>query len=79
MRHGRSDTLALRQGDYPAFSASGGSAVNGTYAFVDTSLFEERSHNAQMQTYLTWLNRVAPGATPSFFGMFAWGAAELFT
>ena len=63
----------------PAFSASGGSAVNGTYAFVDTSLFEERRHNAQMQTYLTWLNRVAPGATPSFFGMFAWGAAKLFT
>ena len=63
----------------PALSASGGSAVNGTYAFVDTSLFEERSHNAQMQTYLTWLNRVAPGATPSFFGLFAWGAAKLFT
>lgn len=63
----------------PGFVALGGDAVNGTWAFVDSGLFEEVSRNPEMQTYLTWLARVAPGATPSFFGEFAWGAARLFT
>ena len=63
----------------PVFVASGGGSVNGTYAFVDTALFEEASRTPEMQLYLQWLNRVAPGATPSFFGVFAWGAMRLFT
>ncbi|MDT4936588.1 MAG: hypothetical protein QOG80_259 [Pseudonocardiales bacterium] len=63
----------------PAFVKSGGSAIDGTYAFVDTNLFEEASRSPELQTYLTWLQRVAPGATPSFFGVFAWGAMKLFT
>jgi len=32
-----------------------------------------------MQLYLKWLNIVAPGQHPSFFGIFSWGAARLFT
>ena len=63
----------------PGFITSGGSDVDGTYAFVDTNLFEEASRSPELQTYLTWLQRVAPGATPSFFGIFAWGAMKLFT
>jgi ABC-type branched-subunit amino acid transport system substrate-binding protein len=62
----------------PAFVSSGGGAVDGTYAFVDTDLFEEQSRSPEMQLYLQWLHRVAPSATPSFFGIFAWGAAKLF-
>jgi ABC-type branched-subunit amino acid transport system substrate-binding protein len=62
----------------PAFVRSGGSAVNGTYAFVNTNLFEEASRSPELQTYLTWLQRVAPGAVPSFFGIYAWGAMRLF-
>lgn len=63
----------------PAFIASGGSAVNGTYAFVNTALLEEASSNAEMQTYLKWLHQVAPSGVPSFFGIYAWGAMKLFT
>src|SRR5579885_1385731 len=63
----------------PAFSASGGSAADGTYAFVNTALFEEAANNPEMQTYLKWLHVVAPGGVPSFFGVYAWGAMKLFT
>ena len=31
-----------------------------------------------MALYKQWLGRVAPGAAPSYFGMFAWSAARLF-
>jgi hypothetical protein len=62
----------------PAFIKSGGSAVEGTYAFVNTNLFEEANRSPELQTYLTWLKRVAPGAVPSFFGIYAWGAMRLF-
>jgi ABC-type branched-subunit amino acid transport system substrate-binding protein len=63
----------------PAFVALGGKAVDGTYAFVDSGLFEEADRSPEMQQYLAWLARVSPGATPTFFGEFAWGAARLFT
>jgi ABC-type branched-subunit amino acid transport system substrate-binding protein len=63
----------------PGFVALGGKAVDGTYAFVDSGLFEEADRNPEMRQYLAWLGRVSPGATPSFFGEFAWGAARLFT
>jgi ABC-type branched-subunit amino acid transport system substrate-binding protein len=63
----------------PGFVALGGKPVDGTYAFVDTGLFEEQARNPEIRTYLAWLARIAPGATPSFFGEFAWAAARLFT
>jgi ABC-type branched-subunit amino acid transport system substrate-binding protein len=63
----------------PAFITSGGSAVDGTYSFVNTALFEEAARNPEMQAYLHWLNQVAPGGVPSFFGIYAWGAMKLFT
>lgn len=63
----------------PGFSQQGGASVNGTYSFVDTNMFEEAAKSPEMQLYLKWLNIVAPGAHPSFFGIFAWGAARLFT
>jgi len=63
----------------PGFAQQGGSSVDGTYSFIDTDMFEEASRSTEMQLYLKWLNIVAPGAHPSFFGIFAWGAARLFT
>jgi len=63
----------------PGFAQLGGSDVNGIYSFIDTDMFEEASRSPEMQLYLKWLHIVAPGAQPSFFGIFAWGAAELFT
>ena len=63
----------------PGFAQQGGSSVNGVYSFVDTDMFEEAAKSPEMQLYLKWLNIVAPGAHPSFFGIFAWGAARLFT
>ena len=63
----------------PGFAQQGGSDVNGTYSYIDTAMFEEAAKSPEMQLYLKWLNIVAPGAHPSFFGVFAWGAARLFT
>ncbi|MGH3716253.1 MAG: ABC transporter substrate-binding protein, partial [Micromonosporaceae bacterium] len=62
----------------PNYVKSGGSAVEGTKVFTDAGMFEESS-SAEMKLYTGWLQRVAPGATPSYFGMFAWSAARLFT
>lgn len=69
------DAVGYDQG----FVSSGGSAVNGTYLFLAGPMFEEKDRNPEMQNYLTWLQRTSPGAVPSFFGVFAWGAAALFT
>ncbi|MDT4893022.1 MAG: hypothetical protein QOE97_2057 [Pseudonocardiales bacterium] len=63
----------------PVFVESAKNDLDGMYTYVDTTLVEEASRNPAMQRYLTWLARVAPGAKPSFFGMFAWGAMELFS
>ncbi|MFD4640285.1 ABC transporter substrate-binding protein [Lentzea sp. NPDC058436] len=60
----------------PAYVKQGGAAVDGTVVYTNGALFEES--NAQMALYKQWLGRVAPGAAPSYFGMFAWAAARLF-
>ena len=62
----------------PVFVQAGGASLDGMYSYVDTDLFEEASRSPELQLYLTWLHRVAPDATPSFFGMFAWGSMALF-
>ncbi|WP_434445901.1 ABC transporter substrate-binding protein [Lentzea sp. E54] len=60
----------------PQYVRQGGAAVDGTVVYTNGALFEEP--NAQMALYKQWLGRVAPGAAPSYFGMFAWAAARLF-
>ncbi|MBC9734824.1 ABC transporter substrate-binding protein [Nocardioides marmotae] len=57
---------------------SGGSAVDGTTVFLNFVPFAEASSNKEMQTYVSWLNQVRPGAEPTFFGVFSWSAARLF-
>jgi hypothetical protein len=39
----------------------------------------ERVNIPEMALYLQWLQQVKPGATPTFFGLYAWSAARLFT
>jgi ABC-type branched-subunit amino acid transport system substrate-binding protein len=63
----------------PGFIKSGGSAVEGTHVFIGSETFEDAGKIPEMGLYLQWLQRVAPGANPSFFGIFAWAAGRLFT
>jgi ABC-type branched-subunit amino acid transport system substrate-binding protein len=60
------------------FIKTGGSAVDGTVSFIDFTPFEEAGGNREMQLYRQWLAQVAPGAEPTFFGLFSWSAAKLF-
>lgn len=62
----------------PQYVRQGGAAVDGTVVFTNAALLEEAGGNAQLKLYREWLGRVAPGAAPSYFGMFAWAAALLF-
>ena len=62
----------------PGFVKSGGSAVEGTHIWINSRTFEEASSIPEMQTYIQWLGRVAPGKSPNYFGIFAWAAGLLF-
>ena len=62
----------------PGFVQSGGDAVEGTTAFINFVPFEQASSNQEMSLYLKYLQQVAPGAKPNFFGVFGWSAARLF-
>jgi hypothetical protein len=53
-------------------------AADGSLVFLTTAISEEASGNPELQLYMSWLNRVAPGARPDFFGFYAWSAARLF-
>ena len=55
----------------------GGSAVDGTYVYSVIQRFEDTSI-PEMVLYRQWLERVAPGSTPNYYGLFAWSAARLF-
>ena len=63
---------------HPDYLEGAGSAAEGTVAFINFVPFEEAASNAEMQLYLQWLQQTKPGATPDFFGLFAWSAARLF-
>jgi ABC-type branched-subunit amino acid transport system substrate-binding protein len=61
--------------DYPKLA---GDAAKGTYVFLNFVPFEEASTSSEMQLYMRYLQQVAPGAKPTFFGVFAWSATRLF-
>ncbi|WP_332644865.1 ABC transporter substrate-binding protein, partial [Aeromicrobium sp.] len=58
------------------FVRSGGSAVEGAITFTNFTPFEESQ--PEINLYKRWLQQVAPGAAPTFFGLFAWSATKLF-
>ncbi|MGN6162579.1 MAG: ABC transporter substrate-binding protein [Marmoricola sp.] len=64
----------------PAYvnQASSAGVGNGTYVYANFLPFSLASTNKEMSTYLAWLQQVAPGANPTFYGVFAWSAAALF-
>jgi ABC-type branched-subunit amino acid transport system substrate-binding protein len=62
----------------PNFVQLAGSAANNVYVFSNGGMFEEQGSNPEMQNYVKWLHQVAPGQAPTYFGMFAWSATELF-
>ena len=55
-----------------------GSAAVNTYVYLNFVPFEQASSNREMSTYLKWLQQVAPGAHPTFYGVWAWSATALF-
>jgi ABC-type branched-subunit amino acid transport system substrate-binding protein len=67
------DSVAY-DGDYLSEKA----AVEGSYVFINTAMFEEASSNPEMKLYTEWLQRVSPGAVPDYFGVYAWSAYRLF-
>ena len=61
-----------------AMATSAGSQTNGTYVFDAGPMLEEANKNPQLALYLNWLQRTSGGA-PTFYGVYAWSAAALFT
>lgn len=55
-----------------------GAPVEGSYIFLNNAIFEEANANAEMKLYTEWLQRAVPGATPDYFGLYAWSAYRLF-
>lgn len=62
----------------PGFIKLAGQDAEDSLVYLNTALFEERANNPEMQLYLKWLNKVAPGAEPDYFGLYAWSAGRLF-
>ena len=56
-----------------------GPAGEGTRLFINSALLEEAESNEELRRYIGWLGKVSPNAQPTYFGMFAWSAARLFT
>jgi len=53
-------------------------AVEGSFVFINTAMFEEASSNPETKLYIDWLQRASPGAPPDYFGLHAWSAYRLF-
>ncbi|UDY22246.1 ABC transporter substrate-binding protein [Nocardioides sp. Kera G14] len=62
----------------PSYVSQAGAAGEGTYVYMNFVPFSQASSNPEMSTYLKWLQQVAPGANPTFYGVMAWSAAALF-
>ncbi len=53
-------------------------ASNGNLVLMATANYDEASGNPGMQTFLSWMNRVAPGFKHDIFAEFAWSAGMAF-
>jgi ABC-type branched-subunit amino acid transport system substrate-binding protein len=62
----------------PDYLQQAGSAAEGTYLGIQTTLLSEASFSPELQLYQKWLGQVRPGAVPTNLGQFAWGATALF-
>jgi len=62
----------------PAFLHETNGTANGNLVLMATAPYEDASGNPGMQTFLSWMNRVAPGFTHDIFAEFAWSAGLAF-
>ena len=62
----------------PDYLEQAGSAAEGTYVAVTTTLLEEIQYSPELQLYDQWLQQVAPGKSPTNLGQYSWGATALF-
>jgi ABC-type branched-subunit amino acid transport system substrate-binding protein len=53
-------------------------AADGNLVLMATMPYEDAASNPGMQLYLSWLNRVAPGAKHDIFGQLAWSGGLAF-
>ena len=73
------DLLMMSQPMYEeSYIAQAGPASEDTHVFVTHTPFFEASNNPEISTYMSWLDQVRPGATPTSYGLFSWSAAKLF-
>jgi ABC-type branched-subunit amino acid transport system substrate-binding protein len=63
------------------FSVADPAAAEGVYLPQHFALFlgEDRKTSKGVDQYLTWLQKVHPGAKPDLFGAYAWANAMLYT
>jgi branched-chain amino acid transport system substrate-binding protein len=63
------------------FSIADPAAAEGVYLPQHFALFlgEDRKTSKGVDNYLTWLQKVHPGAKPDLFGAYAWANAMLYT
>ena len=63
----------------PQFAQQTAPASNGDLVLISaTDAYEDAASNPEMQLFLSWLNRVAPGAHHDIFGILAWSAGLAF-
>ena len=70
------DSSFLEFAERQGFLKQAGSAAEGAKFFVNFTPLNESQPVVDL--YKKWLQQVAPGAQPTFFGLFAWSAADLF-
>lgn len=61
-----------------AFLETAGSTAEGVHIYVTTVPFQEADTSEMMQTYLDWLEKTIPGASPDALGVQSWSAGLLF-
>ncbi|MEZ5169354.1 MAG: ABC transporter substrate-binding protein [Acidimicrobiia bacterium] len=61
-----------------AFLEAAGATAEGLHIYVTTVPFEEADTSEMMQTYLDWLEKTVPGASPDALGVQSWSAGLLF-
>jgi ABC-type branched-subunit amino acid transport system substrate-binding protein len=67
--------------DNTLFTLAGSNdALEGDYLYLPTAMYlgEDRQDVPEVDTFLTWLNNVAPGANVDLFTVYGWASAELF-
>jgi ABC-type branched-subunit amino acid transport system substrate-binding protein len=72
------DVFLLVATQYDRQFTQAGSAVEGSVVYIDFVPVEEINSSPELRLYNSWLQQVAPGARPTYFGLFAWSAARLF-